>query len=66
MFETALKNGLILPECKRPDDAEKQDDPKFCKYHRVLEHSIKDCYVFKDWLERSLRKGEINLSDKVR
>jgi hypothetical protein len=48
IFRGALKNGLALPTSKRPEDANKSDEPNFCPYHRVLGHSIEDCWVFKD------------------
>jgi hypothetical protein len=48
IFRGALKNGLALPANKCPEDANKSDEPNFCPYHRVLGHSIEDCWVFKD------------------
>jgi hypothetical protein len=45
IFRGTLKNGLALPASKRPDNAGKSDEPNFCPYHRVLEHSIEDCWV---------------------
>jgi hypothetical protein len=53
IFRGALKNGLALPASKRPEDADKSDEPNFCPYHRVLGHSIEDCWVFKDWIEKA-------------
>ena len=52
IFKDAMKAGLTLPECKRPNEASKSDDPNFCPYHRVLGHPIGDCWVFKDWVEK--------------
>jgi hypothetical protein len=42
IFRGVLKNGLALPASKRPEDADKSDEPNFCPYHRILEHSIED------------------------
>jgi hypothetical protein len=42
IFRGALKNGLDLPASKRPEDANKSDEPNFCPYHRVLGHVIED------------------------
>lgn len=65
IFRGAIKNGLKLPESKRPDQADCSDKPNYCPYHRVLGHTIEDCYVFKDWVERTYRAGEITLQEDV-
>jgi hypothetical protein len=57
----AVKNGLALPASKRPEDADKSDEPNFCPYHRLLGHSIEDCWVFKYWVEKTYKNGEITL-----
>ncbi|KAK4383795.1 hypothetical protein Sango_2742400 [Sesamum angolense] len=31
-----------------PRKPERKDDPKYCKYHRLVGHAIQDCFVFKD------------------
>ena len=56
IFRGALKNGLTLPASKRPEDADKSDEPNFCPYHRIIGHSIEDCWVFKDWIEKAYKK----------
>ncbi|KAL0333076.1 UNVERIFIED_CONTAM: Transposon Tf2-12 polyprotein [Sesamum calycinum] len=49
IFDDLLEANLIdLPEMKRPEEAERKDDPKYCKYHRLVGHAIQDCFVFKD------------------
>lgn len=63
IFKQALKEGLQLPESKRPADLAKSDDPNFCPYHRVLGHKIEDCWVFKDLVEKRIKAGEIELSE---
>ncbi|KAL0916627.1 hypothetical protein M5K25_014154 [Dendrobium thyrsiflorum] len=65
LFRQALKAGMELPECKRPEESKHSSDPNYCPYHRVISHPIEDCYVFKDWLERKYKKGEFTLSDNV-
>ncbi|KAL0923387.1 hypothetical protein M5K25_007441 [Dendrobium thyrsiflorum] len=65
LFRQALKAGLELPECKRPEESKHTGDPNYCPYHRVISHPIEDCYIFKDWLERKYQKGELTLSDNV-
>ena len=56
-----MRDGLKLPECKCLGDMTRSDDPNFCPYHRILGHTIEDCYVFKDWIEKKYRDGEIEL-----
>ncbi|KAL0910790.1 hypothetical protein M5K25_018878 [Dendrobium thyrsiflorum] len=65
LFRQAVKAGLELLECKRPEESKYTGDPNYCPYHRVVSHPIEDCYVFKDWLERKYQKGELTLSDNV-
>jgi hypothetical protein len=48
IFKRAIKNGLSLPASKRLEDADKSDEPKFCPYHMILGHTIKDYWVFKN------------------
>ncbi|KAL0448160.1 UNVERIFIED_CONTAM: hypothetical protein Slati_1943900 [Sesamum latifolium] len=39
IFDDLLEANLIdLPEMKRPEEAERKDDPKYCKYHRLVGH----------------------------
>ncbi|KAK4385648.1 hypothetical protein Sango_2688800 [Sesamum angolense] len=49
IFDDLLEANFIdLPEIKRPEEAEQKDDPKYCKYRRLVGHAIQDCSVFKD------------------
>ncbi|KAL0305272.1 UNVERIFIED_CONTAM: hypothetical protein Scaly_2991200 [Sesamum calycinum] len=55
IFDDLLEANFIdLSEMKRPEEAEQKDDPKYCKYHRLVGHAIQDCFVFKtrlcNWL----------------
>ena len=65
IFRMAIRNGLQLPESKRPNEAMKTNDPEFCPYHRVVSHKIENCWVFKDWVEQNLKTGEITLPPYV-
>ncbi|KAH0720373.1 hypothetical protein KY285_005175 [Solanum tuberosum] len=49
---------------KRPDEAGKSDDPKYCKYHRLVGHPIEKCFVFKDKIMDLAREGKIELEDE--
>jgi hypothetical protein len=61
IFEQALKSGLTLPTCKRPADIDKASEGEFCPYHRILGHTIEECWVFKDLIEKGYKDGTIQL-----
>ncbi|KAL0394684.1 UNVERIFIED_CONTAM: putative protein K02A2.6 [Sesamum latifolium] len=48
---------------KRPEKAERKDDPKYCKYHRLVGHTIQDSFVFKDKVMQLARQGKISLKE---
>ncbi|KAL0290129.1 UNVERIFIED_CONTAM: hypothetical protein Scaly_2682700 [Sesamum calycinum] len=60
MLEAKL---IDLPEMKRPEEAERKDDPKYCKYRRLVGHAIQDCFVFKDKVMQLARQGKISLEE---
>jgi hypothetical protein len=62
IFEQVLKSGLTLPACKRPADIDKASEGKFCPYHHVLGHTIEECWVFKDLIEKWYKDRTIQLS----
>jgi len=41
-------NKLKLLEIRRPKVVGKTNDPDYYLYHRMLGHSTKNCYIFKD------------------
>ncbi|KAL0379263.1 UNVERIFIED_CONTAM: hypothetical protein Sradi_3231800 [Sesamum radiatum] len=64
IFDDLLEANLIyLPEMKRPEEAERKDDPKYYKYHRLVGHAIQDCFVFKDKVMQLARQGKFSLED---
>ncbi|KAL0379324.1 UNVERIFIED_CONTAM: hypothetical protein Sradi_3237900 [Sesamum radiatum] len=48
---------------KRPEEARQIDDLKYCKYHRLVGHSIQDYFVFKDKVMSLARQGKISLEE---
>ncbi|KAI3453522.1 hypothetical protein Pfo_010185 [Paulownia fortunei] len=49
IFDDLLKANLIeLPEMKHLEESRHVDNPKYCKYHHLVGHSIHDCFIFKD------------------
>ncbi|KAL7152972.1 hypothetical protein ABFS83_04G134500 [Erythranthe nasuta] len=64
IFDDLLGLKLIeLPEMKRPEEANKTEDPKYCKYHRLVGHRIHDCFVFKDKVMQLARQGKLSLEE---
>ncbi|KAA0063888.1 retrotransposon gag protein [Cucumis melo var. makuwa] len=62
MLEQLIEKQLIqLPECKRPEQAEKVYDPNYCKYHRVISHSVEKCFVLKELILKLARENKIDL-----
>ena len=62
MLEQLLKLQLIvLPECKRPEEMGKVDDPNYCKYHRIISHPIQKCFVLKELIMKLAKERKINL-----
>lgn len=63
LFHQLLANGKIqLPSCKRPAEEGKTNDPKYCLFHRIISHNIKDCFVFKEKVQELLDKNVISLA----
>ncbi|KAL0447926.1 UNVERIFIED_CONTAM: hypothetical protein Slati_1920500 [Sesamum latifolium] len=66
IFDNLLEANLInLPEMKRPEEDEWRDDPKYCKYHRLVGHAIQDCLVFKDKVMQLARQDKISLEKDI-
>ncbi|KAL0433583.1 UNVERIFIED_CONTAM: hypothetical protein Slati_2692600 [Sesamum latifolium] len=64
IFDDLLNANLIeLPEMKRPEEAGKFDDPKYCKYHQLVGHPIYDCFIFKDKVIQLARQGKISVEE---
>ena len=62
IFEELLAAKMItLPEPKRPAEVNKTDDPKYCRYHRLISHTIEDCYILKDIIQEKINKHEIEV-----
>ena len=63
MLEQLLEKQLIqLPECKRLEQTGKVDDPKYCKYHRVISHPVGKCFVLKKLILKLAREKKIELN----
>ena len=62
ILEQLLQLKLIeLPECRRPKDMGKVDDPNYCRYHRIIGHPIQKCFVFKEQIMKLAKENKIDL-----
>ena len=62
MLDDLLEKKIIkLPECKRLEEMGLTNDPKYCKYHRVVSHPVEKCFVLKDIIIRLAKEGKILL-----
>lgn len=67
-LENLLENLLAMklvefPKLKKSKEQDKVDDPKYNKYHRLVSHCLKDCFVFKHKIQVLLDKQLITLND---
>ena len=56
-------NLIKLPEMKRPEEAEKVNDPNFCRYHRLVSHPTECCFVLKEKIVQLAGQGKILLEE---
>ncbi|KAA0063077.1 ty3-gypsy retrotransposon protein [Cucumis melo var. makuwa] len=66
MLDQLLEKQLIqLPECKRPAEMGRVNDPNFYKYHRVISHPVEKCFVLKELILKLAldKKIELELDD---
>ncbi|KAM1762656.1 hypothetical protein ACFX12_005275 [Malus domestica] len=59
------KKVIELPECKRPEEMNRTNDPKYCKYHRIVGHHVGKCFILKELIMKLAQQGriELNLED---
>ncbi|KAM1191122.1 hypothetical protein ACFX2G_011867 [Malus domestica] len=62
MLEDLLDRKVIsLPECRRPEEMNRTDNPRYCKFHRFISHPTEKCFVLKDLILKLAQQGEIKL-----
>ncbi|KAM0967233.1 hypothetical protein ACFX2C_022896 [Malus domestica] len=69
MLEDLLEKKVIsLPECKRPEEMNRTDNPRYCKFHCFISHPTEKCFVLKDLIMKLAQKGiiELDLDDMVK
>ena len=66
MFDHLIALELIeLPKMKQPEEANQTNDPKYCKYHRLISHPIEQCFVLKDKIMELAHQGKITFDDEI-
>ena len=66
MLDELLKSKLIqLSELKRPEEANRVNDPNYCKYHRLISHPVEKCFVLKDKIMELYNEGKVEFDDKT-
>ncbi|KAM1168097.1 hypothetical protein FF1_030016 [Malus domestica] len=58
------KKVIKLPEYKRPEEMNRINDPKYCKYHRIVSHPVGKCFVLKELIMKLAQQGRIELDLK--
>ncbi|KAL0290923.1 UNVERIFIED_CONTAM: hypothetical protein Scaly_2654200 [Sesamum calycinum] len=60
-YELLEKKLIELPESKCPDETGRVNDPKYCKYHRLVSHPIARCFVIKEKIMALAKEEKIIL-----
>ncbi|KAM1264376.1 hypothetical protein ACFX2J_034191 [Malus domestica] len=55
------KKVISLPECRRPEEINRTDSPRYCKFHRFISHPTEKCFVLKDLILKLAQQGKIEL-----
>ncbi|KAM1305606.1 hypothetical protein ACFX2F_023124 [Malus domestica] len=62
MLDDLLEKKVIeLPECERPEEMNHVNDPKYCKYHRIMSHPVGKCFILKELIMKLAQQGQIEL-----
>ncbi|KAK2975803.1 hypothetical protein RJ640_022763 [Escallonia rubra] len=62
ILDFLLEKGIIeLPESKRSEESGRVNEPKYCKYHRILGHKTEKCFILKELIMNLAKKGKIEL-----
>jgi len=65
ILDKLLKKWLIeLPKSRRPKEIRRINDPKYCKFHRIISHPIENCKTFKRQVLQLAKDGKITLDKK--
>ena len=66
MLDELLKSKLIqLLKLKRPEEANRVNDPNYYKYHRLIIHPVEKYFVLKDKIMELYKEGKIEFDDET-
>ena len=67
IFNELMKEKAIqLSKPKRPSEVDNVDDPKYCRYHRIISHPLSECYILKNIIQKMINDGEIEVDSSSR
>ncbi|KAM1610241.1 hypothetical protein ACFX1T_022201 [Malus domestica] len=55
------KKVINLPECRRPEEMNCTDSPRYCKFHRFITHPTEKCFILKYLILKLAQQGKIEL-----
>ncbi|KAM2774448.1 hypothetical protein COP1_019336 [Malus domestica] len=62
MLDDLLEKKVIkLPECKRFKEMNRVNNPKYCKYHRIVSHPVGKCFILKELIIKLAQQRQIEL-----
>ncbi|KAM1294746.1 hypothetical protein TB2_014432 [Malus domestica] len=62
MLDDLLEKKVIdLPKCRRLEEINRTDSPRYCKFHRFISHPREKCFVLKDLILKLAQQGKIEL-----
>ncbi|WP_375608906.1 hypothetical protein [Bartonella sp. AC140YNZD] len=65
MLEELLAYKLIeLPEMKRPEEANRVNDPNYYRYHCLVSHPTQRCFILKEKIIQLASQGKILLEEE--
>ncbi|KAM1376280.1 hypothetical protein ACFX13_038740 [Malus domestica] len=55
------KKEIELPKCKHLEEMNHVNNPRYCKYHRIVSHPIGKCFVLNRLIMKLAQQGQIEL-----
>ena len=65
MLDELLSKLIQLSELKRPKKANQVNDPNYCKYHRLISHSVEKCFVLKDKIMELYNERKVEFDEEA-
>ncbi|KAM2914122.1 hypothetical protein COP2_044690 [Malus domestica] len=50
------KKVIDLPDCRQPEEMNRTDSPRYCKFHRFISYPMEKCFVLKDLIMKLAQK----------